>query len=86
MAFDFSTQYSSFPLFHHSMWMAPTSPANYAHGQRYSPRTQESPDYFSLDNAPLFPDDLVYSVSTFIHPSSSKIFFLEPQEIATGEV
>jgi hypothetical protein len=23
MPFDFYTQYSTFPLFHHSMWMAP---------------------------------------------------------------
>jgi hypothetical protein len=36
MPFDFSSQYSSFPLFHHSMWMAPTSPADFAHGQRCS--------------------------------------------------
>jgi len=41
--FDFSTQYSSFPLFHHSMWMAPTSPADYAHGQQCSPKTEETP-------------------------------------------
>jgi hypothetical protein len=32
MPSDFYTQYSTFPIFHHSMWMPPSFPAHYAHG------------------------------------------------------
>jgi hypothetical protein len=41
MPFDFYTQYSTFPLFHHSMWMAPVLPQILLMDNRVPPKVRE---------------------------------------------